>query len=144
MTQNSPPERSIDEIIADSKCWCAIANELFHRDGPASYIELEFGVASDSARSYPQTYWDSCIAPNIKSAENEAAKYRNRSDVVQALIKGYQKLIASYKESRSYFYAKLRSDEGDDSWGDMAWFDRRIGSHTERIQQLKKILKQEK
>jgi len=131
MTQDNLPERSIEEIVADARAWCSIADEICHRGGPVSYIELEFDVASSAAKSSPQTYWDSSIAPSINRAEDEAAKYGHRSDVVQALIKGYQELIATCKESTYYCYAK-------------SWFDQRIGAHTERMQELKKILKPKK
>jgi len=144
MTQTNPPELSIDEICTDARLWCAIGDEICHRGGPASYIELEFDVASNAARSGPQTYWDTSIAPEIERAENEATKYGYRCDVVQAIIKGYRKLIASYKESRDYFYANLHSDDSFNAERDMIWFTSRIKEHQKRIQQLADILKKKK
>src|SRR3989344_4682681 len=73
------------------------ANEVLHQRGPAGYIEIKMRLAAD----YVTEECDYLIKPEIKEAEAEAKRYKYRTDVRRALIKGYKQLIMAYKESKA-------------------------------------------
>jgi len=140
-------ERSTSEIVKEAQYWCAIADEIAHRGGPRSYINLMMNLAAGSARGTPhfgvRSLWES-TANRVEEAENEASKYGYRRDVSEELITGYEKIIEGYRGSRDYlWYRYCENSDFDPCSSDREWFACRIKEHKKRIQELEEHLKNE-
>ncbi len=76
------------------------ADEILHRDGAASYIDTVMSCAANHADYAAGCDYFGIAKDYMQDAEREAAKAGRTKDVVQALIRGYER--ASKTCLRSY------------------------------------------